>query len=207
MKNLSLLLAVSISVVMFASCKKDNKENKPPVGDTKEAYIDASSAATWHYFSFANNKIEGSAEESEENDAIWKGNRNWDIAVKRYHIRTNSGEFTTTGASGGVYTFDENTTFESVLKVPANASFAIDKMKEISGMGGVTRIILSDAQVIKFKVNEDGSLVMPPVYLPTPVYIFRSADGTKYYKLLFTQYKNEEGKTGHVKFKFSEINK
>lgn len=72
-------------------------------------------------------------------------------------------------------------------------------------MGGTTTTVKSEATVIRFKTNADGSLVMPPVYLQAPVYLFRSADGEKTYKVLFTQYKNDESESGHVQFDWKQI--
>ena len=53
--------------------------------------------------------------------------------------------------------------------------------------------------------NEDGSLVMPPVYLKAPVYIFRTADGARCFKVEFTQYQDEDKVSGHVKFNYAQI--
>ena len=72
-------------------------------------------------------------------------------------------------------------------------------------MGGKTTMVKSNATVILFKKNNDGSMIMPPVYLQAPVYIFRTADGKDYYKLQFTQYQNENKVTGHVKFYSAKI--
>jgi hypothetical protein len=206
MKRVSFFLLAALFASAVVSCSKDNDDNNDPKpGETKEAYIDATSNTVWHYYSLSGEEIVGSAEESAENNAVWAARKDWDIAVRRYNIRTNSGEFTTAGAQGGVYTFDANTTFASVLQTPVNAEFAVDKAITSQGMGGSTTVIRSDAAVILFQQNEDGSLVMPPVYLPAPVYIFRTASGKDYYKVQFTQYLNEDGATGHVKFKLAKI--
>lgn len=198
--SMATLMAASI----FVSCSKDDDKEEQP-GATTEAYIDASSNTVWHYYSFSKDEVVGSAEESAENNATWAARKDWDIAVRRYNIRTNSGEFTTAAAQGGVATLDANTTFASVQKVPTGAGFVTDKAVTSSGMGGTTTVVRSDATVILFKQNEDGSLVMPPVYLKAPVYIFRAADGGNYYKVQFTQYQNDASVTGHVKFDRAKI--
>ncbi|MDR1518485.1 MAG: HmuY family protein [Dysgonamonadaceae bacterium] len=197
------LTATLFTASVFTSCSKDEEDPQP--GETKEVYVNASSSTAWHYYSFANEAIVGSADESAENNAAWAARKDWDIAIRRYNIRTNSGEFTSAAAKGGVYTSDASTTFASVLNVPDNAVFATDKAVTSSGMGGTTTIVRSDAQVIQFKQNEDGSLVMPPVYLQAPVYVFRTAGGDKYYKVQFTQYQDENSTTGHVKFNVASI--
>lgn len=205
MKTKFLFLSLTILAFTLGSCSKD--DDPTPPGETKEAYIDATSSTAWHYYSFAEGKIIGSADESAENNAIWSARKDWDIAVKRYNIRTNSGEFTSANAQGGVYTYDGNTTFGSVMNVPSNIQFVTDKAITSSGMGGTTTVVRSEAAVILFKKNEDGTTIMPPVYLQAPVYIFRTADGNNFYKVQFTQYKNEEDKTGHVKFNLAKITK
>ncbi|MDR2556977.1 MAG: HmuY family protein [Bacteroidales bacterium] len=196
-------LFLSAVTALLISCGDKPKEVKEP----KSVYINATSNNMWHYYSLQNGKLVDSAIESAENNAIWGARKDWDIAIQRYNIRTNSGAFTTVGAKGGVYTFDENTTFTSVNKVPADASFVVDAAITSAGHGGTTTVIRSEAVVILFKKNADGSLIMPPVYLPAPVYIFRSADGNKYHKVLFTQYINDNGASGHVMFDVAEVEK
>jgi hypothetical protein len=195
------ILAVAMAAATLVSCDKDkNDDPQPP---TVEIYIDATSQTNWHYFSFATGQAVGSAAADE--DAAWGARTDWDVAVNRYNIRTNSGAFTTANAQGGVYTFDAATTFASVAAIPAGAVFAADEAITSEGMGGPTTVVRSNATVILFKQNPDGSLVMPPVYLQAPVYLFRTADGAHYYKVRFTQYKNDEGVSGHVKFDMAKI--
>lgn len=107
------------------------------------------------------------------------------------------------GAKGGVYVSSES--FDELKNVPKGATFEADDVVTSSGMSGTTSVVQSSATVITFMTNDDGSKVMPPVYLKAPVYIFRSADGKKHFKVEFTQYQNEDKVTGHVKFKFAGI--
>jgi hypothetical protein len=205
MKRILFFVCVAALTSAFVSCSKDDDEEDPKPGATKEAYIDATSSTAWNYYSLAEERVVGSADESVENNAAWAARKDWDIAVRRYNIRTNGGEFTTAGTKGGVYTFDGQTSFASILKVPEGVSFVADKAVTSAGMGGTTTVIRSVAQVVILKANDDGSLIMPPVYLQAPVYIFRTADGANYYKVQFTQYQNEASATGHVKFDLSKI--
>ncbi len=204
MKKLFSCIAFTLLALVFSACSKD--DNKSP-GETTEIYIDATSKNTWHYYSFAQNKVVGSADESAGNNAAWGSRNDWDIAIQRYNIRTNSGAFSAINAQGGVYTFDKNISFDAIAEMPENIDFKTDKAFTSEGMGGITTVIRSDATVILFKTNDDGSIIMPPVYLQAPVYIFRSADGANYYKVQFTQYKNENDITGHILFKRAQIYK
>lgn len=199
MKKLKLTL-LAVLAVFSVSCQKTQK------GETtvdESSYVNASANNVWQYFSFEQNKVIGSADDSANSE--WFARKDWDIAICRYSIRTNSGAATTVGASGGVYTFAEGVAYSSVSSVPSGAVFAEDKEVTSAGMGGTTTTVKSEATVIRFKTNSDGSLVMPPVYLQAPVYIFRSADGQKTYKVLFTQYKNEQSESGHVQFDWKLI--
>ncbi len=197
-KRLILLAAAAASLVSIA-CNKTEQ----PIEPAAEAYIDATSKTTWTYFSLSNGAVVGTGEENATDNALWAARTDWDIAVCRYTVRTNSGKATSVGAKGGVYVSSE--TFESLTSLPKGASFATDEVVTSEGMGGTTSIVQSTATVIQFMTNEDGSLVMPPVYLKTPVYVFRTADGKKYYKVEFTQYQDENKVTGHVKFNYARI--
>lgn len=194
----------SMVILGFSSCSKDDSTEQPPV-ESKEAYINATSKTTWHYFSLAENKVVGTGEENATDNAAWAARKDWDVAVNRYLVRTNSGAATSVSAQGGVYTFGASTTFNSVTAIPDGATFAADKAVTSEGMGGSTTVVQSVAAVILFKKNEDGSTIMPPVYLQAPVYIFRTADGTEHYKVQFTQYQDENKVTGHVKFYSAKI--
>lgn len=205
MRTKIFLSALSLMVILgFSSCSKDDSTELPSA-ETKEAYINATSKTTWHYFSLAENKVVGTGEENTTDNTAWAARKDWDVAVNRYLVRTNSGAATSVSAQGGVYTFGASTTFNSVTAIPDGATFAADKAVTSEGMGGSTTVVQSVAAVILFKKNEDGSTIMPPVYLQAPVYIFRTADGKDNYKLQFAQYQDENKVTGHVKFYSAKI--
>ncbi|MDR0510434.1 MAG: HmuY family protein [Rikenellaceae bacterium] len=195
------IMAVTMAVATLVACDKKKEPQQPVVGNTEEKYIDATSQTDWHYFSLTTGQIVGSGPEAD--NAIWGARTDWDLAVRRYNVRTNSGAFTTVNALGGVHTFDAATTFASVTRVPANAVFAADESITSQGMSGPTTVVRSQAQVV---------LVLPPAaggsgmtYEETPVYIFRTADGSNYYKLKFTRYFNDGGTSGHVVFNMAKI--
>jgi hypothetical protein len=219
-----LFLTAAILSLSLVSCDKGGDDPILP-GATTEGYIDATASTTWHYYSFSEKKVVGSADESAENNAVWAARTDWDIAVRRYNIRTNSGASTTTGAQGGVYVFDADdtdefgnvdvtTAFASVLNVPA-AAFAADRafpsdMMTGGTTGGTSTVVRSEAVVVQVWRNGNaatGGYVMPADYRSAPVCVFRSADGGNYYKVQFTQYKNDEAVTGHVKFYAAQIYK
>lgn len=200
MKNLFLILPITL-VALF-SC---SKEETPTVSDPLEAYINASENATWNYYSLSTNKLVGSAKEAPTENSEWFARTDWDIAINKYNIRTNSGAATSVAAQGGVYTCGPELSFSSIEEIPQGAAFASDMAITTSAMGGDVTTIRSEATVINFKTADDGSMIMPPVYLPAPIYIFRSADGNSHYKVQFTQYLDQNKTSGHVKFLVIQI--
>ena len=207
MKKLFLFLFALAGVLAFTSCSDDDDENNggAPAGAVKQVYVDASDKNQWSYYSLANNQLVGTGAETAEDNAKWGARKDWDIAISRYMVRTNSGDFTKAGAKGGVYTCAESVTFAGLTELPANVQFEADKTITSQGMGGETTVVKSSATVIQFKKNADGSLIMPPVYLKSPIYIFHAAEGNACYKLEFTHYKNEDGVSGHVRFNFAQL--
>lgn len=205
MKKL-LYLFVAILFIAFTACDDDDDEPRG-AGKTLSKYIEATSSSTWHYFSFKDTTVVGSGAETEADNAAWFARTDWDIAIRKYHVRTNSRGATSVGSQGGVFTCPENVSYAALETVPDTAVFAADKMIPVAGHGGTSDVMKSTAQVIQFKMEWDTETetwkkVMPPVYLQSPVYIFKTADGKDTYKLNFTQYE-KEGTSGHVKFDFA----
>ncbi len=198
------VLFLTLALFLVVSCSKDD-DSEPTTGETKTVNIDASSDSTWHYFSFSEQQFIGSGTEDPATNEEWFARDDWDIAIMRYYVRTNSGEATTIGSQGGVYTCDEDMEFDTLEEIPAGATFETDQTVTQSSHGTTYDIVLSSAQVIQFQLNPDGSLVMPPVYLPSPVYIFKTADGEDTYKVNFTQYINADGQSGHVEFESAQL--
>ncbi|MGE4433966.1 MAG: HmuY family protein [Bacteroidales bacterium] len=194
-------MLIAIAMVVFSYACDNNDDTKKTVGETSEVYIDASNSNEWQYYSLKNKDLVGSGVESDSANLVWAARTDWDFAVSRYSIRTNSGDATSVNAQGGVYTCDASVGFESLVAIPTTAVFEVDEAVTSSGMSGTSTLVKSSATVIVFKTNEDGSKVMPPVYLQAPVYVFRTASGDGFYKVLFTQYQDETLGSGHVKFK------
>ena len=167
----------------------------------KSGYVNATSKTDWHYYSLADNKLVGSGDASTE--AEWFGRSDWDIALSRMNIRTNSG--TSNNKQGGIYVCPSDVKFDDVVAIPADTLFMQDRLITASGMGGTTTLSRSEQWSVKFSTNADGSLIMPPVYNPTNVYLVRSADGQSVYKLYYYSYQNDQGVTGHLKFNLTKL--
>jgi hypothetical protein len=198
------VLFLTLALFLVVSCSKED-DPQPATSETNTMNIDASSDSTWHYFSFSEQQFIGSGTEDPATNAEWFARDDWDIAVMRYFVRTNSGDATTIGSQGGVYTCEESIEFATLEEVPSGATFETDQTVTKSSHGNTYDIVLSTAQVIQFQQNPDGSLVMPPVYLQSPVYIFKSADGEETHKVNCTQYINAYGDSGHVVFESAQL--
>lgn len=191
--------AVLLGLLAMTACKDK------PKNEEKGAAIEAVERDTWHYFSFTTGAEVGTGKEAAADNALWFARTDWDMAVNRFAIRTNSGEATSVGAQGGVYTFGANVKFDAA-ELPAGAVFATDKAvkEESMGVDSITTI-KSEATVVRFKTNAAGEMIMPPQFLKAPVYAFRTADGLGYYKVEFTQYQNDAGESGHVRFRLQRM--
>lgn len=191
---------VLLGLLAMTACKDK------PKNEVQGAAIEAVERDTWHYFSFTTGAEVGTGMETADDNALWFARTDWDMAVNRYSIRTNSGEATSAGGQGGVYTFGDNVAFDAAA-LPSGAVFATDKAvkEESMGVDSITTI-KSEATVVRFKTNAAGEMIMPPQFLKAPVYAFRTADGLGYYKVEFTQYQNDAGESGHVRFDFEKMN-
>ncbi len=209
MKNYFFMLLLAFGALTI-SCEKDPETdtNTTPVEGEKSAYIDASDGA-WYYFCLEENKMMGSGIEDPAINEEWFARTDWDFAIKKYEIRTNSGLATSVSSKGGLYPTDKYELAE-VTALPEVGAFLLDEEVTLEGMMGPTIEIKSPIAskyqgVIGFQTDEEGSMIMPPTYTESPVYIFRTADGNSHYKVDFTQYLNENNISGHVKFNFVKM--
>lgn len=205
MKKLLLSFIPLLSFCLLSSCTKGGETGDDKL-DVFTANIAAIESSTWHYYCLTEKKVVGTGEENQADNEKWGKLSNWDIAIKKYEIKTNSGTSSSVSAQGGEYTFDENKKFADVTELPSGITFMADKLIKESGMDGKEKTTSkSTAEVIRFKRDEAGDKIMPPIYLKAPVYIFRTDDGKKYYKIEFTQYENAEKVKGYVEFSAAEI--
>ena len=199
MKKMLKMAVVLMGLITLTACPKNEKK-----AETQEAAVDAVEKDLWHYYSLSAKQEVGTGKEDSTDNALWFSRTDWDLAISRYFIRTNSGLSTTQNAQGGVYTFAENVTFDAAV-LPSGAVFATDKAVTTTGMGGTTTTMKSEATVVRFQTDAEGNMIMPPQYLKAPIYAFRSADGRSCYKVEFTQYKDEAGESGHVRFYYQKL--
>lgn len=204
MIDMKLKMKTAVAVGLLALTALTACQDKPN-NDAQELAIEAVERDTWHYFSFSTGAEAGIGREDTADNALWFARTDWDMALNRYAIRTNSGAATSVGAQGGVYTFADGVKFDAAV-LPAGAVFVPDKPVKEESMGRDSVItIKSEAAVVRFRTNAEGEILMPPEFLKAPVYAFRTADGSSVYKVEFTQYKNEDGEAGHVRFRLQRM--
>lgn len=205
MKKLFMILAASAA--LFSSCTTDKDNGGDTNGSVdnivETVLVDATSKTTWHYYNFKQKKFVGTGETSA--DATWAARTDWDVAICRYKVRTNSG--TSGVGKGGLYTCyiggdkTQSFKFDELTSVPAGATFTKD-------------IEYSEEQMDESMLTESRSIAvvavmegMPPIWKKAPLYIMPNAEGTGFYKVDFLSYKNASGESGHVSFKFVAIAK
>ena len=197
MKKLFLLL--SVAMLSFTACSDDDNNPGGDQGKTVHQYVDATAKDTWNYYSFEKQAVVGVGAENAEDNAAWAKRTDWDMAINRYQVRTNSGAATSVNAKGGLYTCEAGVTLESLTQLPAGAKFEADKaVTEPSMAGGEVTTVKSTAVVAVM----EG---MPPIWHKAPLYVIRTADGKGYVKVQFTHYKNDKGESGHVQFDFAKL--
>ncbi|MBQ9470028.1 MAG: HmuY family protein [Bacteroidales bacterium] len=163
----------------------------------RSGYIDAHESGKWQYYSLAENKLVGTGDAS--NDTEWFARTDWDFALNRFNIRTNSGT-SNSKPQGGIHTCGEEVTFDGLTAMPTTTNFEQDSWITSKGMGGTTTTSRSKAPSCKLIMS-----TMPPGYEPTKVYIVRTADGKSHYKVWFFSYQSDKGASGHLKFHMAKL--
>ena len=160
--------------------------------------LDATSKTTWHYYSLKDGKVIGTGEETEADNKAWASRKDWDIAIMRFYVKTNSG--TSGQGKGGVYTCKEDVTFDGLTSASMPESeFVADELVTEDTMSGGQKTTSKSKAVVSVMKG------MPPTWLKSPIYVFRSADGNDKFKIEFLSYKNEEGESGHVSFNLAAL--
>lgn len=178
------LLVMMFILTACAACSKDD-DNQPRVPLSGTVKVDATDYGKWTYVSFKDDKQVTYA----ITDKVDETSFDWDIAIHRFDVRTNGGavlatdktdmsQVTDIPASG--YTADiDGTVLNSFAMPPTDDSYTACKLSGI----------------LNTWITRAG---MPPTYtLSNLVYIVQCKDNT-YAKVKFTDYSNDEGKTGHV---------
>lgn len=191
--NLLLAGALCLSITLFTSCEKDPDPDPTPVG-IKSVTIDASDFSDWKYFSFATGRQIPAAEVGDYETS--KTKTNWDIAIHRGDIRTNSG---LSGSGNGGALKANGTKLDDVRTIPTTGYTTDVEAQIMIEMGEDGYRTQSRNTVLADWYKSEG---MPPTYTVNDyVYIVKTADG-KYATVKFSDYTNDAGAGGHVSFSY-----
>lgn len=203
MKN-KICLALFAGALLFTSCDRNNDNVEEQIIkplNAKEVTIDAVSLKKWKYFSFTTGK------EVEVKDPM--ASTDWDIAFKRYYVKTNSG---TSGKGKGGAFVAKGDDFFAVGVAPKDGYLADDQSKvekvgwplqdmqmEFNSRvsGGMKGVNLTGYVTYDPGRRSQGK---SPYEMTKRVYIIKTADGSKYVKIQFKDYLNEKNDGGYPKF-------
>ena len=190
-KQFLLGLVLSLGLINFSSCKKDEPTTPEVILSANQMYKD-----DWVYFSF-----ETGAEVSGIDSTNYKTSTDWDIAFHSRLGRTNGG---TSGNGKGAIYFSGSTNFESVTEVNIDNFIQDSTVNLIVGIGnrGPVYKPVSGNVVFDNAFSVDMSQ-RPPLYTPqNNVYVIKTANG-KYAKIQITGYFDDKGNSGHINFKYA----
>ncbi len=177
MKLTKFFFGVLLFSILFslASCSSDSSSSDDG-GNSGKIMIDASNSETWVYYNVHDMKVVEVADPQNSLD--------WDIAFKRYQVKTNSGT-SGSGNAGVLNLYDAN--YDEVLKAPKGYYCQDDSIS----ITMVTEEHYSYNKEFYDWYNMAGG--MPPQMSSKGyTYVVRQADGQNYFKLKFESYYNPE---------------
>ncbi len=204
MKKLFTLLFAFTAFFAFQACDDDD-EPEPIVNAIVNEVddIDASAYDEWVYFSFEDGAIVGTSAVEEKRAGL-----DWDIAFHRWDIRLNCG--TSGSGQGGALKSTGNVakTGWDALTVAPETGYAVDETITVIKQYGMppTEVDVSGNKVITG--DTEGTWVVfdhtngPSYTVTNQIFVVKTADG-KYVKIWLKQYKNAEGKGGHITMKYA----
>lgn len=192
-KTFIISLFLGITVAFMSSCDgndDEGKKNNPSTTKAKTYTVDATSFASWSYFSFEKGKTVDVANFADD--------QTWDIGFHRTDIRLNGGE---SGKGQGAGLETSASKLEDVVSIPTQG-FVEDVINDqiIVAMPAKYETQPMNKEVSKWAVM-DMSSMPPAITLSGKVYVIRTAKG-KFAKVKFTDYTNEDGKKGYVTFQY-----
>ncbi|HIT46864.1 MAG TPA: HmuY family protein [Candidatus Cryptobacteroides merdipullorum] len=112
----TLISAISATVLLFVwGCNREPVQERVDSG-AEGIVVEGLSDDRWTYFSFSESKVVGTSEfGSGEEDALWAGRDDWDIAICGEFLRTNSG---TSGIGNGGIQRNTITDFYNLTEAP-----------------------------------------------------------------------------------------
>ena len=180
LKTFLVLLAFTM---VFTACDDDDDNSLGSVIAT----VDATSYSDWVYYSLSDEAIVEITDPATSLD--------WDIALMRNHVRTNSGSSGL--GEGGAYDIGV-VDFQSVTEVN-NTGYAVDDSIQAFDFAIMEYVSVAASSVLEEWGTFDNE--SPPVLtVNNNVYGLKTANGN-YAKIIFLSYSTVDG-TGHVSFEY-----
>lgn len=181
LSSLGLALAALFS---FNACDEEVDPIAPEVVTTM---VQATSYTDWVYYSFSEDTIVSVADPANAS--------NWDIALMRNHVRTNSG----TSGSGQGGAFDAGVIdFDGYVTAP-ETGYLVDDSVQAFNFATMEYSPVAASSVLEGWGSFSSDT--PPVFTPSlKVFAVKTATG-KYVKLMFLNYYGTEG-SGYITFKY-----
>jgi hypothetical protein len=189
MRNI-LLIAIGFTSIILTGCKKDKPGSDNQL-DEKTCIVNASKSSEWVYFSF------------EKGDTLKIADRftstDWDLAFKRFYIRSNGGLSGPGDAGADSTMLTGSGGFTACTLVSDTAVYNTDIDMRVLTYMGYTNDTVNPVLYTWFNYDFAVNQLVPS----NKIYIFRTAK-RKYAKLWFKSYYSDaDGTTaGFVKFTY-----
>ncbi len=178
-------LSILACSLMFVGCKKSDTST-PLTGTT--FIINATSETQWVYFSF------------DKNDSVKisdpKNSTGWDIAFKRFYVRSNGGLSGIGSAGADSANVNGQTGFDSYKSV-TSTNFSTDKYMQVMTYMGYGMDTVNPVLYTWFNYNFGTNTLVPT----NMVFIVKTASGN-YAKVWIESYYSDLNVPGYVKFKY-----
>jgi hypothetical protein len=188
MKNVKIVIITLIILSpLFYKCKKDN----PSTITGKTFVVNASSQTNWVYFSF------------DKNDTVKisnpKNSTDWDLAFKRFYIRSNGGLSGIGNAGADSTNLKNQNGFDSCKIVSDTLNFSADKYMKVMTYMGYGMDTVNPVLYTWFNYSFTTFQLIPT----TMIFVVKTASG-KYAKVWIESYYNDMDLTpGYIKLTYT----
>lgn len=207
-KTILLSLAALMTLLLCASCNKDNNEPKPA---TKKIVVDASDYTKWVYINFDKGEV--------VNVSTPETDLSWDLGLHRYDLKTNGG---TSGKGKGAAARTTQKDLMANIPTPKDSEWTLDREGMLLMKFGANKDGKHEMEYKKQSANflltsepkgqgKPGYLNkgiismagMPPTVTVDPsVFLVRSAAG-QIVRVRVLDYRNATKKTGHITLEYA----
>ena len=198
---------IAMIFLLFFSCDDNITGGNADIIIGTLKIIDAScpeSDPGWKYFQFIDTTLLSVPDLGE---SFMSNAEAWDIAFKRYHLKTNSG--LSGSKDGGAALYDDNhwtvNLFNNTTTIPGNLEFVADSIVNTFYNQTTHQYYEDIANPILESWAEIDTMNNYTMTVYNKQFILRTADGESYYKLWLYDYYDENGNSGHISMAYDKI--